>query len=84
VFAEGQRGIFDLTPIGACLQTEIPGSLRSWAIACGEEWSWSPWGELLYSVRTGKTAFDHVFGMGAFEYFSQHNEARSLRREAST
>jgi hypothetical protein len=78
VFAVDERGRCDLTAIGAYLQTEIPGSLRNWAIECGEEWSWRPWGELLYSVRTGKAAFDHVFGMGAFHYFSEYAEARAL------
>jgi hypothetical protein len=31
-------------------------------------------GELLYSVSTGKSAFDHVFGMPIFHYWSANSE----------
>src|SRR5262249_11890811 len=30
------------------------------------------WGELLYSVRTGATGFEKVYGLPVFDYLSQH------------
>ena len=34
----------------------------------GSEQGWRAWGNLLHSVRTGENAFEHVFGMGSFQY----------------
>lgn len=75
VFTEVEHGRFALTPLAAPLQTGVPGSLRAVAIMFGEEWIWRPWGELLFNVQTGSPAFEHVFGMGLFEYFAQRPEA---------
>ena len=33
---------------------------------------WQAWGDLLYAVRTGNTAFDHVHGCGVWEHRAQH------------
>lgn len=84
IFAEVDQGCFTLTPLAALLQTGAPGSLRAYAIMNGEDWFWRPWGELLYSVKTGKTAFDHVCGMGIFKYLAQHPEAAEIFNEAMT
>ena len=62
VFAEDADGRFALTPLAEGLRTNAPGSLRAYAIMMGEDWHWRAWGELLHSVRTGQSAFDHVFG----------------------
>lgn len=75
VFAEVEHSRFTLTPLAAPLQTGVPGSLRAVAITFGEEWTWRPWGELLYSVQTGSSAFEEVFGIPLFEYFAQRPEA---------
>ena len=37
-----------------------------------------PWANLLHSVRTGKTAFDAVFGVSLFDYFAAHPQAAEL------
>jgi len=44
------------------------------ATFAGEE-PYRAWGDLIHSVRTGQTAFDHVFGMGHFDYLSSHPDA---------
>jgi hypothetical protein len=84
IFTENQDGHFELTPLAEPLQTEVPGSVRAWAVRMGEEWTWRPWGELLYSVRTGETAFPHVFGMEVFEYGSRNPEAGKIQYESRT
>jgi hypothetical protein len=82
VFSEIQDGHFQLTPLAECLRTNVPGSLRGFAIMLGEEEHWRSWGEVLYSVRTGQPAFDHVFGVPQFRYFAEHPEAARLFNEA--
>jgi len=73
VFAEDEQGRFALTPSAGLLQTGIPGSIRPWAILIGDL-LWKPWAELLYSVKTGQPAFNHVYGMGMFEYLARSPE----------
>lgn len=68
---------FALTPIGNCLKSGIPGSLRAFSIV-GREVGWEPWGQLLHSVRTGETAFAHLHGMGYFDYLKQDIELAQL------
>jgi hypothetical protein len=48
--------------------------MRALAMTYNEE-LYRAWGDLLYSVQTGKAAFDHVFGCGPFQYYSEHPEA---------
>ena len=82
IFAEDEQGCFTLTPIGNTLQSKIPGSLRAWAILVLGEEDYQAWGDLLHTVRTGQTSFDHVFGMGIFQYEAQHPEHAKIFDEA--
>jgi O-methyltransferase domain/Dimerisation domain len=84
VFAETETGQFELTPLAQCLQTDHPESMRAYAIMMGEEWQWQPWGKLLHSVRTGKPAFDSMFGVDCFQYFARNAEAAAIFDEAMT
>ncbi len=71
VFAEEEGGRFALTPIGACLRSGVPGSMRALALLLGGA-AQDAWRELPYSVRTGEPAFPHVFGTDSFSYMAQH------------
>jgi precorrin-6B methylase 2 len=73
VLEEDETGSFRLTPLGQYLVSSTPGSMRARAIMSGEEW-YRAWGDLLYSVQTGETAFDHAFGVPFFQYLA-HNDA---------
>jgi hypothetical protein len=75
VFAEDVQGRFTLTPLAALLVTDDPQSWRAAAIMNGAPWTWQPWGDLLYSVKTGEPAFDHVFGMEFEAYLAQQRDA---------
>jgi hypothetical protein len=77
IFAEVDQRRFTLTPLGALLQTDVPGSWWGTAVLTGEWW-WPAYGALLYSVTTGKPAHDHVYGMRNFEYFAQHPDVGQL------
>lgn len=83
VFTEVAPQHFALTPIGAYLQTGIPGSLRGLALTV-TELDWDAWGRMLYSVTTGGVAFEHVHGMSAFAYFERHPEVGRTFDEAMT
>jgi hypothetical protein len=59
---------FKLTSIGKALRTGTPGSVRDFALFLGHPLRWEDWGNLLYSVQTGKPSVDMLRGMGFFEY----------------
>ena len=84
VFVEGTDGRFALTPMAECLQTDTPGSMRAWVLFTGEPYAFQPWGELLHSVRTGQTAFNHVHGMPIFDYYARHPEQWKIFDAAMT
>jgi len=75
---------FALTASGQYLRSDAPDSLRGWARFVGHAITWRPWGELAYSVRTGKPAFDHVFGVPIFEHLARDTEAAAILNEAMT
>ena len=83
VFAEAGEGCFALTPLSACLQSDIPGSVRAMAIMAGEE-QYKAWGDILYSMRTGTSAFEHLYGMPVFQYYAQNPESGKTFNEAMT
>jgi hypothetical protein len=74
LFAEDAQGRFVLTPPAALLQSGVPGSLRSRAVHYGGASQWAAWGDLLYSVTTGETAFQHLYGLDPWAYRAQHPE----------
>lgn len=85
VFTEAEDGRFSQTPLGDCLRSNAPESIRNWARLLGSSPLWRSWGELLHSVRTGETGFTHAFGMtNVFEYFSGHPEEAKVFNDAMT
>jgi hypothetical protein len=84
IFAEEDDGRFALTPLAEGLRTNAPASLRAYAAFCAEDWHWQAWGQLLHSVRTGNSAFEHVHGTQLFDYFARHPQAARAFDEAMT
>jgi orsellinic acid C2-O-methyltransferase len=71
LFTDEADGRFALTPVGACLRSGVPGSMRAAALLFGGI-TQQAWGDLLYSVETGEPAFRRVFGLEPFAYMAQH------------
>ena len=80
LFAQDEQGRFELTPLASLLQTGTPNSVRTFALWSGGV-SYQAFAGLEYSVRTGKPAFEHTFGMGFFEYLSKNQEVGDLFAE---
>src|SRR5215468_254589 len=71
VFTEGGSRRFSLTPLAEPLRSDVAGSKRALALMMGDE-QFRAWAEIEYSLRTGKVAFDKVFGKPAFDYLAEH------------
>jgi hypothetical protein len=81
VFSEDERGVFGITEASATLLSGVPWSLRASCISHGEE-IYRAFGDMLHSVRTGGSAFEHVYGVGHFDYLQGHPEAAEQFNDA--
>jgi ubiquinone/menaquinone biosynthesis C-methylase UbiE len=82
VFTEQENRVFALTPAAEALRSDRADSLRDVSIFWGEEWHWNTWGKILYSVRTGKSAWMEVHGEEVFSYFEKNPEAAEIFNRA--
>ncbi|WP_315787931.1 methyltransferase [Fischerella sp. JS2] len=83
IFAENEQGCFTLTPLATYLQSDVPNSIRAFAISFGEE-HYRAWGDIVYSIQTGDNAFQNLYGMPVFEYYAQNPQAGKTFDEAMT
>jgi hypothetical protein len=77
-------GRFGLTPLGECLRTDGPDSVRAWAMNIGLQFHWMSWGHLLDSVRTGEPAFPQLYGTTVWDYRSGRSEENAIFNAAMT
>jgi O-methyltransferase domain/Dimerisation domain len=84
VLSEGPDGKFSQTPLSAVLRRDATPSLRALAIMGGGEWHMRGWGRLEYSVRTGKTALDEVYGKPLWEHFKDTPADAQIFNDAMT
>ncbi len=82
IFAEDEQGRFGTTPMAELL-VDVHGSMYAVAMMMGDE-HYRSWGDLLYSVQTGKPAFDHIYGKGVFDWLSEHSEQAKIFDAAMT
>jgi PPOX class F420-dependent enzyme/OxyR family protein len=77
-------GSFRLTPLADLLRSDMAGSLRAAALHFGDPFWWRTMGELLYSVQTGKTAPQHLYGVDEWRYLAQHPETAAVFNDSMT
>jgi hypothetical protein len=63
---------FALTALGEALKSDAPGSARSTILTMSGGWMWKALGDFQYSLETGKTAMEKVFGMPIFDYLAKN------------
>jgi hypothetical protein len=86
IFIEVEEGVFAHTGKSRYLQTDIPGSMVSMSDMVRSDWqrkSWTP-EALTYTMQTGKSAFEHVFGEGLWNYMGKHPEEQATLSKALT
>jgi ubiquinone/menaquinone biosynthesis C-methylase UbiE/predicted transcriptional regulator len=74
VFSTEDNDKFQLNPMGKHLLTGTSDSLRGTIMVMGDEF-YQAWGNLLYGIKTGKTAFNHTFNRDIYSYLKQDSEA---------
>ena len=84
IFEEIEPKVFAHTPYSEPLRSDAPNSMRNGVIFMGEEWHWRAWGDMLYSVQTGKPAWGHVHGAEVFDYLSENPRQAEIFNNAMT
>jgi O-methyltransferase domain/Dimerisation domain len=62
--------MFRATPLLGTLRTDVPGSLRSLAIAWSAPGHWLPWGRFRDAVQTGDSQSVPALGAGIWDYYA--------------
>lgn len=84
IFTEVSEQRFALTPLGATLKSDSPGSMRYAAMAqMGDDHSLG-WGNGLHSLKTGEIAFDAATGMPVWDYYAQNPESGKVFSQSMT
>ncbi len=78
IFAEDDEGRFGLTPLATTLESGSPASVLPAVLLGGSEFHWDSWSNLLHSVMTGESAFEHVHGARFFDYLSANPDAEAV------
>ncbi|MFF7995654.1 methyltransferase [Kitasatospora xanthocidica] len=68
---------YRLTGLGALLRADAPGSMRSLALMYGGPF-YQSFAGLEHTARTGRPAFDHLFGENHFDHFARDPELAGL------
>jgi SAM-dependent methyltransferase len=84
IFFEEENGEFRNTPLSATLCRDVQGSLRLPVQFEGMDITWKAWGELLYSIRTGESAFERAAGEPLYAYFNSNRRESEILNAATT
>lgn len=68
VFERTDATRFALTETGALLCSHVPDSLRPWALLMLGDVHQAAWSDLMHTVLTGESAFQHTYGMDLWDY----------------
>jgi len=71
VFAEQAPGIFVNTPDSHALIGNMEGNMKAFLLAEMGEF-YTPWGNLIDSIRSGKTAFDEHYGENVWDFYKKN------------
>jgi predicted O-methyltransferase YrrM len=72
VFNLQPDGSFGLTMMGERLRSDVPASMRSWALLVERAGAFRAFEPILETVRTGRSGFELAHGMPLFEYLGRH------------
>lgn len=84
IFKQVSPGVFANTPASECLQKNVPGSLWAFVrtIISKGFGQYDAWGDFLTSVKTGKAAFNELYGCGPWEFFHSNQEIWGVFNQA--
>jgi len=74
LFTQVPPRTFTLTPMGACLRSEVPGTMHDMAIMMTAPGHWLPWSDLFTAVQTGRSTARKALGTDLWEHYKKNPE----------
>jgi ubiquinone/menaquinone biosynthesis C-methylase UbiE len=84
VFEARADRCFANNELSTLLRADVRGSLRANVLWFSDVSNWTAWGRLDHSVRTGKPAFEEVFGTDCFTWLQGHASSLTVFQQAMT
>ncbi len=81
ILTEDAEHRFALTSLGEALKTGAAGSARATILTLASDWWMRGFGQLLYSVQTGKPGFEKHLGMPFFDWLARNPDEASMFSE---
>ncbi|GAA1610816.1 methyltransferase [Catellatospora bangladeshensis] len=81
LFTEPEPDTFGLTPTTELLRADVPGSVRLNALMQGDE-VFRSFAEIVHTLRTGRPAFEAVYGRPFYDYLDDNPEAAAVFNES--
>ncbi len=78
ILAGDEQQRFSLTPLGATLRRNQAGSLHDWALLMLGKVHQDAWSDVMHSIRTGESAFEHRYRMDLWQYRAAQPEYANL------
>jgi hypothetical protein len=84
VFKEEPPRHFALTPSGELLKSEVPGTVRYFAMMFGDEWTTRAYEYFTSCLRTGQDGVSQAYGKDVFELLAERPEQLATFQAAMT
>ena len=78
VFREESDDSYALTEMSEMMRSDVEGSIHTEVMHMLNPTSWASWGDLLFSVKTGKASFPRIYGEDAWSYRLHHPEVNTV------
>jgi hypothetical protein len=78
LFSEDGEHRFSLASLAEPLRSGVPGSVRTTILSLTGDLFLRPFSNLLYSVQTGRTAFEKEYGVPIFDWLGSHPEEGAM------
>lgn len=83
LIAEIAPRTFALAPLGEPLRSDVPGSLRNYAMTLTAPGNWLPWARLPHAVVSRQPQAPPALGVDIVEYYRQHPDEARLALDAT-
>jgi hypothetical protein len=84
VFREGPSRHFALTPAGELLKSDVPGTVKYFAMMFGDEWTTRAYEHFTSCLRTGQDGVSQAFGKDVFEHLAERPDQLATFQAAMT
>lgn len=81
LFTQPEPGTFGLTPTTDLLRSDVPGSVHLNALMQGDE-IFRSFAEIMHTMRTGRPAFEQVYGQPFYAYLDANPQAAHTFNES--